>query len=222
MNENTAADGTFAQETDWAVVAFEMHGSTVPPAPNVDPAAAFGYICSERDCNFVDGSSDIDGTVVVWSWNFDDDNESSAQNPSHSYAVDDTYMVSLTVTDNDGAKNSVGQSVTVAAASLPPAAPTNLTASVESTGRGKKKVVTVVMLNWTDNADNEDEFVIERCQQTGKGKNKTCNFAEIDVVGENITSFSDSDSLGSGKYKYRVKARIDTVWDSAYTNTVKI
>ncbi len=90
-----------------------MHGSTIPPAPNVDPVAAFGYACSGRDCNFVDGSSDIDGTVVVWSWDFGDGNRSSVQDPSHSYAADGAYAVSLTVTDNDGANNSVGQSVTV-------------------------------------------------------------------------------------------------------------
>ena len=101
----------------------------------------------------------------------------------------------------------------------PTICPSGLTASVESTGRGKKKVVTGVTLSWTDNATNEDDFVIERCQETGKGRNKACNFAEIATVGEDITSFSDSP--GSGTYKYRIKAR-NATGHSAYSNTVKI
>ncbi len=221
LNENIVVEGTFGWELDWAVVAFEMLGSNVPPAPNVDPIAAFGYACSNRDCNFADGSSDSDGTIVVWSWTFGDGNGSSARNPSHSYAADGAYTVSLTVTDNDGGNNGVAQSVTVTAASLPPAAPTNLTANVESTGRGKKKVVIGVVLNWTDNTDNVDSFVIERCEQTGKGKNKTCKFAGIAVVGAEPTSFSDSDIPGGGRFKYRVKAR-NTNGYSAYSNEVKI
>ena len=66
----------------------------------------------------------------------------------------------------------------------------------------------------------EDVFVIKRCKETGKGKNKTCNFDEIAIVGANISSFSD-DSPGSGIFKYRVKAR-NAQGDSAYTNVVKI
>ena len=107
-----------------------------------------------------------------------------------------------------------------AAAGSSPAAPTNLTASVETTGKGKDKVVTGVTLNWTDNADNEDEFVIERCEETGKGKNKTCVFAGIATVGADVTTFFDN-SPGSGTLKYRVKAS-NATGDSAYSNEVKI
>ena len=128
--------------------------------------------------------------------------------------------MTLTVTDNDGDSDSVNLSVTVTAPSLPPAAPTNLTASVESTGNGKKKVVISVQLDWSDNSNNEDDFVIERCEETGKGRNKTCNFADYATVGANNSSFTD-DSPGSGTIKYRVKAR-NAQGDSAYTNVVKI
>jgi hypothetical protein len=99
------------------------------------------------------------------------------------------------------------------------AAPTNLTASVQSSGKGKKRVVTGIALNWTDNAGNEDVFVIERCEETGRGRSKSCEFTEIATAGANSTSFSDSP--GSGTYQYRVKAR-NTDGDSAYSNIVKI
>ena len=101
---------------------------------------------ADLTASFTDTSTDSDGTVVVWSWDFGDGNGSSAQNPSHSYAAGGIYSVTLTVTDNDGDSDSDTQSATVTAADLPPAAPTNLTANVESSGKGKDKVVTGVTL----------------------------------------------------------------------------
>ena len=217
--QDIVVDGTFGWELDWAVVAFELQGNAAPPAPNANPAAAFGYICDGLGCNFTDGSSDDDGTIASRSWSFGDTGSSTATYPSHTDAEGGSYAVRLTVTDNDGASDSVAHQVMVTAPSLPPAAPTSLTATVESSGKGKKKVVTGVVLRWADNADNEEFFVLERCQQTGKGRNKTCVFAGIATVGPNITSFSDSP--GNGAYKYRVKAG-NAAGDSAYSNVVKI
>ena len=186
---------------------------------NVAPIAVFTYSCTDLACDFADASTDSDGSVTAWSWDFGDGDLSNTANPSHTYAAAGTYNATLTVTDNNGDSDSVTQSVTVTAASLLPDAPTNLTASVQSSGQGKKKVVTGVQLNWSDNSSNEDVFIIEYCEETGKGKNKACNFAAITSVGANITSFSDSP--GSGTHKYRVKAR-NAQGDSAYTNEVKI
>jgi hypothetical protein len=52
-------------------------------------------------------SSDPDGVVVGYSWNFGDpasagDNTSTLRNPSHTYAAPGTYTASLVVTDNQG------------------------------------------------------------------------------------------------------------------------
>ncbi len=51
------------------------------------------------------GSSDPDGSIVSYSWDFGDGATSSAANPSHTYASAGTYTVSLTVTDDQGATN---------------------------------------------------------------------------------------------------------------------
>lgn len=81
---------------------------------NIPPTADFSFTTSELTANFTDGSSDSDGNVVAWSWDFGEDgNGSSAQNPSHTYAVSGTYSVSLTVTDDDGDQDTANQSVTV-------------------------------------------------------------------------------------------------------------
>lgn len=86
-------------------------GST-PPANNA-PTASFTDSCSDLTCNFTDGSSDSDGTIVSRNWSFGDGSSSTAQNPSHSYTAAGTFTVSLTVTDDDGASSNSSQSVTV-------------------------------------------------------------------------------------------------------------
>ena len=97
-----------------------------------------------------------------------------------------------------------------------------MSASVSTSGKGKNAVKNV-NLNWADNsngADNEDNFIIERCVETGKGQNKTCNFAEHAVIGRDISSYGESP--GSGTFKYRVKARRGSGDDTGYSNEVKI
>jgi RHS repeat-associated protein len=54
------------------------------------------------DPGFVDQSTDSDGHVVAWSWNFGDGGASNQQSPSHHYAAAGTYTVTLTVTDDAG------------------------------------------------------------------------------------------------------------------------
>jgi hypothetical protein len=52
---------------------------------------------------FVDRSYDRrDGIVVGWHWDFGDGNTSTEREPVHVYAEPGRYMITLTVTDNDG------------------------------------------------------------------------------------------------------------------------
>jgi leucyl aminopeptidase len=80
---------------------------------NQPPVANFGYGSNGLTVNFTDNSSDSDGTIASRSWNFGDGGTSTATSPSHTYAADGTYSVTLTVTDNGGASNSKTQGVTV-------------------------------------------------------------------------------------------------------------
>jgi Zn-dependent metalloprotease len=82
---------------------------------NQPPTADFTYVTNDLTVDFTDTSTDSDGTIVSWDWNFGDGNTSTAQNPSHTYAAGGTYSVTLTVTDNDGATDSVTKDVTVTA-----------------------------------------------------------------------------------------------------------
>jgi PKD repeat protein len=74
-----------------------------PPAPNDPPQAEFEIDCQDLRCTFVDRSTDEDGSVVSWQWDFGDGASSSERNPSHLYEEAGRYEVLLMVTDDDGA-----------------------------------------------------------------------------------------------------------------------
>jgi PKD repeat protein len=82
---------------------------------NEPPTASFTVACTDLSCNFTDSSTDADGSLTAWSWEFGDGRASSAQNPSHSYVAEGTYAVTLTVTDDAGGTDIVTVSVTVTA-----------------------------------------------------------------------------------------------------------
>jgi PKD repeat protein len=192
---------------------------------NIAPSADFTFNTADLTATFTDASGDSDGSVDSWSWDFGDGATASTQNPSHTYDATGDYEVTLTVTDDAGATDSATQTVTVSAPAGPqsPAAPSNLVATVEKTGRGKTKVVTGVTLSWTDNSDNETGFIVESCKEetTGKGKNRsvTCTYSETASTGENTTTFS-VDPIGDDDH-FRVKA-VNDLGSSDYTNEVKI
>ncbi|MCW4016794.1 MAG: PKD domain-containing protein [Candidatus Bathyarchaeota archaeon] len=50
-------------------------------------------------------SYDLDGTIVTYSWDFGDGNTATGVSVSHAYADDGSYVVTLTVTDDDDATN---------------------------------------------------------------------------------------------------------------------
>ncbi|MEC8878027.1 MAG: PKD domain-containing protein, partial [Candidatus Thermoplasmatota archaeon] len=58
-------------------------------------------------------SSDPDGSIVGWTWDFGDGNNSSEQNPQYRYLLPGDYSVTLTAQDNLGAQNSTTQVLAV-------------------------------------------------------------------------------------------------------------
>ncbi len=81
---------------------------------NSPPTASFTAACTDLGCSF-DGSAsgDSDGTIVSYDWSFGDGSSGSGATVNHTYASGGTYMVTLTVTDDDLATGSTSQTVTV-------------------------------------------------------------------------------------------------------------
>ena len=89
--------------------------------PNLPPVAAFESSVQDLSVSLdASNSSDPDGNIASFSWNLGDGNSASGSSVQHTYATAGTYDIQLTVTDNDGATNSVTQSVTVEAGNALP------------------------------------------------------------------------------------------------------
>jgi PKD repeat protein len=90
---------------------------TVSNTPNVAPTADFDFVCNAEVCTFTDASTDTDGTIASYAWDFGDTETSTEENPEHTYAgVTEltNFDVTLTVTDDDGATGTVTTTVAVA------------------------------------------------------------------------------------------------------------
>jgi PKD repeat protein len=93
------------------------------------PSASFTYLppapVNGSEVLFIDTSTDVDGTVVGWSWTFSDGGTSIARHPRHTYPASGTFTVSLTVTDDDGSTATTSGSVVIGVAN-PATAPNAL------------------------------------------------------------------------------------------------
>lgn len=85
-----------------------------------------------------------------------------------------------------------------------PAAPSALNANAVSATR--------IDLSWRDNSGNESGFLIERSLASTSG------FEQIDVVGANVTSYSDLGLAPATRYYYRIRS-FNAGGTSAYTST---
>jgi PKD repeat protein len=91
---------------------------------NVPPVANFSYLPADPytsdTIQFTDTSVDSDGVIISWLWSFGDGSTSIQQHASHKYSDDGEYIVILTVTDDDGAENTITKLIYVR--NVPPVA----------------------------------------------------------------------------------------------------
>lgn len=80
---------------------------------NQVPNADFTYQVNQLEVSFTDASSDIDGSIVAWQWDFGDGDVAYVENPTHQYASYQHYTVTLTVFDDAGAAHAQSQMVVV-------------------------------------------------------------------------------------------------------------
>jgi hypothetical protein len=98
-----------------------------------------------------------------------------------------------------------GGNLSVLTESVPPTAPSNLSASSESDTR--------INLSWADNSPTEDGFRIER--KTGTGG----TYSSVATVGENVTNYADTGCSEATTYSYRLIA-FNADGDSMYSSEV--
>ncbi len=110
------------------------HGTGISGTiPNLPPTASFTATGGELTASFnASASSDSDGSITSYAWNFGDGAAGTGVTATHPYAVGGTKTVTLTVTDLAGATGTVSHDVVVANPNSPPVASFTVT---PTTGR---------------------------------------------------------------------------------------
>jgi PKD repeat protein/uncharacterized protein YcfJ len=141
------ASGTYAvtlQVTDADGATATVSHLVPVTVPNAGPTAGFTHAVDGLDVAFTSTSTDADGSVASYAWNFGDGTTSTEQNPTHTYADGAVRTVTLTVTDNDGATDTTSTSVDPEAAPVADfsAAKRGLTVDFTSTSTDDDQIAT--------------------------------------------------------------------------------
>jgi|GEM_PF-872265 len=116
---------------------FSFKTITVNVPPNVPPTAAIGSSGTGGLAPYAvtfdgSGSSDTDGSVVSYAWDFGNERTATGAVASANYTSPGTYTTTLTVTDNRGATGTATKVIVVTGA--PNVAPTAVIATVSVAG----------------------------------------------------------------------------------------
>lgn len=95
-------------------------GNNTPQAPVADAGGPYTAVLGTQILFDGTASSDADGSVVSYSWDFGDGNTATGATPGHTYTAIGLYTVTLTVTDNSNMTGSITTTANVAADVPPP------------------------------------------------------------------------------------------------------
>jgi len=112
----TVTDDDDATDSDTVVVT--VVAANVPPV--ADAGADRGILLGAAEAFDGGGSSDADGQIVSWDWDFGDGELDAGEAVVHTFAAAQVYVVRLTVTDDAGATDSDTAVITVTEEAQPP------------------------------------------------------------------------------------------------------
>ena len=170
---------------------------------NIPPTADFTYSPTHptdlETVTFTDSSSDTDGDIASYEWDFGDGNTSNDQNPTHEYADNGTYTVKLIVKDDDGATDTKSKDIIVR----------NVKPTANFTYTPKSPVKVDTTLTFIDNSTDPDGNVV----------NWTWEFGDGTIVYENQTNHTYSKA---GTYDVILTVTDDDGDTDSYTMTITV
>jgi PKD repeat protein len=156
------------------------HDITVYNNPPVADFTFTPFYPSTADTiQFTDTSTDMDGTIVAWSWNFGDGQTSNEQNPTYQYDHAGTYTVVLMITDDDGDTDDISKQITVT--NIPPVADPN--------GPYEAECYEPLQLDGSGSYDTDGE-IIEYFWNLGDGNTATGPYPTHTYTAEDVYTIS--------------------------------
>ena len=185
---------------------------TAPPPANVAPTAAFTAGGTGLSAD-LDGSTsaDPDGTIASYTWDFGDSTTDSGKTVTHAYLAAGTYQVALTVTDNQGATNTVTKPVTVTAPATPTAYATDTFGRTTANGFGAAEVGGNWTLNGTSSLFSVGGGVGKiKVNTPGGGPTVLLNSVNASDLRGSIDFSYDKAAAGGGTYTNVAVRRVGT------------
>ena len=194
---DTSLQGSFLRASGSSLTdSFTISRNTTPNTP---PTAAFSPTCTALTCTFnASASSDSDGTIAGYAWNFGDGNTGTGATSSHTYTSAGSFTVSLTVTDDGGATATTTRNVTTTAPPVTPLVSDQFTRTVAS-GWGTAPTGGAWSVSSSTNTSVGSGFgnlVVP------KGITTSANLASVSAPGADVvgTFTLDKATSGSGLY----------------------
>ena len=169
---------------------------------NSPPVANFTTSVVDLTVNFTDTSTDSGGAIVSWSWDFGDGNTSTSQNTIHTYTTEGTYLVTLTVTDNEGATGDNSQNVTVTEPDTTPPVITLIGSNPIDIEQGETYIEQGATA--TDNVDGDITANIVIGGDT----------VDINTVGTYVVTYNVSDAAGNAAVEVTRTVNVTLCTDS--------
>jgi PKD repeat protein len=174
------------------------------PASNVAPTASFTEAVSGLQVQ-VDGSgsTDPDGSISRYDWDFGDGSTATGVTASRTYAAAGTYTIRLTVTDNAGAQGSTSRQVTVSEPSSSVVAADSFERSVAS-GLGSADVGGTWLATSGTSVSGAAQFALGGASATVSGRLPD---ASANAATTRVTTWFDKRPNGGGVWTL-VRGRI--------------
>jgi serine protease len=145
------------------------------------------------------GSSDSDGSIVSYAWDFGDGGNGSGVTATHGYSQAGNYTVTLTVTDNGGLTGQDTARITISKAPATPTAWVNIDLSTQSTPKWWKVTAIVTI---TEN--NASGLAIVGATVYGNWSGTYSRTASGTTDNGGKVSFTTSSIRGSGTVTFTV------------------
>lgn len=167
-------------------------------------------------CFDASASYDPDGHIVSYAWDFGDLCKGNGTNPSHTYSCKGEFLISLTVTDNDGLTDTATTQIKVQTC----CPPINVSLKREI-NRSLFRQEAFHTLSWTANPENSSLTIINyRIYRKGTGEGDG-NYRLIGSVSGNTFNYVDGYLDISGEFVYVVTSVESSGHESGMSSSVR-